>query len=102
MAGKMGSRWCAASWLEPGATSFRAGCWAWRSATPREARSAPCSKGPDMAPSSSNETSLDTIAWPLGHAPASRRPHQETEALDQIHVEGGTRLEGEVRVSGSK
>src|SRR5678815_3670082 len=56
-----------------------------------------------MAPSASNATSLDTIAWPSGHTPAARRPRtQETERLDQIHIDGGTRLEGEVRVSGSK
>jgi hypothetical protein len=85
------------------AASCPAGSSRWRSATVRVRRSTPCSRRPDMAPSASNATSLDTIAWPSGHTPAARRPRtQETERLDQIHIDGGTRLEGEVRVSGSK
>src|SRR5262249_20119091 len=79
------------------------GSWRWRSASGRDRRSIPCSRRADMAPSASNAPSPDTIASPSGHTPAARRPRtQETEPLDQIHIEGGPRLEGEVRVSGSK
>ena len=54
----------------PRPARLRAGCSRWRLATGRDRRSTPCSRRPDMAPSASNATSLDTpIRLALGTHP---------------------------------